>query len=169
MKSCNYVLEREKSGFRFVDKKITSITSPEEIEEVESLLNNSSGKLEGVNKHIRAAISKYSDRKEPDYRNSIKESISAVEAIVAIIIEDKNATLGKALKKLNSKITINQALISGYLSIYGYTSDADGIRHALMDESNVSSEDAKYMLVSCSAFVNYLIEKSSKAGIDLNN
>ena len=28
-------------------------------------------------------------------------------------------------------------------------------------------EDAKFMLVACSAFINYLVEKSIKAGIDL--
>ena len=27
---------------------------------------------------------------------------------------------------------------------------------------NMTAEDAKYMLISCSAFVNYLIEKWSK-------
>jgi hypothetical protein len=51
--------------------------------------------------------------------------------------------------------------------MYGYTSDAQGIRHALMDEPNLSFEDAKFMLVSCSAFVNYLIAKAAKAGISL--
>ncbi len=50
---------------------------------------------------------------------------------------------------------------------YNYTSDADGIRHALIDEPNLSFEDAKFMLVSCSAFVNYLVTKASKAGITI--
>lgn len=40
----------------------------------------------------------------------------------------------------------------------GYTSDEGGIRHAEgLFESNVTFEEAKYMLVSCCAFVNYLI------------
>jgi hypothetical protein len=33
-----------------------------------------------------------------------------------------------------------------------------------MDFKDVPAEDAKYMLVSCSAFVNYLVEKWSKIG-----
>jgi hypothetical protein len=48
--------------------------------------------------------------------------------------------------------------------MYGYTSDAEGIRHALMDEPTLESEDAKFMLVSCSAFVNYLRSKAARAG-----
>ena len=46
-----------------------------------------------------------------------------------------------------------------FLALYGYTSDENGIRHGGIDFTSVPAGDAKYMLVSCSAFVNYLIEK----------
>lgn len=68
---------------------------------------------------------------------------------------------------MENKINIHKALKSGFTAIYGYTSDENGIRHAILDEPNVDFEDAKYMLVSCSAFINYLIVKSKKSGIKL--
>ena len=75
------------------------------------------------------------------------------------------ATLGKAIKKIkDSGVHIHSAMESAFSSLYGYTSDQDGIRHGGIDFKNVPAEDAKYMLVSCSAFVNYLIEKWSKVG-----
>ena len=43
--------------------------------------------------------------------------------------------------------------------MHGYTSDSSGIRHESIEFVNVESEEAKYMLVSCSAFVKYLTEK----------
>ncbi|MBP3664562.1 MAG: hypothetical protein J6J03_05305, partial [Tyzzerella sp.] len=90
-------------------------------------------------------------------------SISAVEALCCIITNDKRATLGDALKKLESKgIKLHKALQSAMSSLYGYTSDEGGIRHGSIDFAGASSEDAKYMLISCSAFVNYLIEKWEK-------
>lgn len=46
--------------------------------------------------------------------------------------------------------------------MYGYTSDTDGIRHDFGNDSQVYFEEAKYMLVSCSAFMNYLIGISTK-------
>ena len=49
--------------------------------------------------------------------------------------------------------------------MWTYTSDEHGIRHALLEESDLTFEDAKFMLVSCCAFVNYLKAKSVKAGI----
>ena len=44
-----------------------------------------------------------------------------------------------------------------------YTNDSNtGIRHALMDGKELPGfEEAKYMLVSCSAFVNYIQGKRS--------
>ena len=43
-----------------------------------------------------------------------------------------------------------------FSQLYGYTNDASGIRHSLTDEATISYADAKFMLVTCSAFVSYL-------------
>ena len=166
MESCNTILERELSGWRFIGGEIAPITSEEEINEIEKALEDVSP-LKPVATHIKTALDFVSDRKSPDYRNSIKESISAVEAICSVITGSDKATLGDALKIINRKIEIHPALQQSFIKLYGYTSDAEGIRHALLDEPNLDFEDAKFMLVSCSAFVNYLKVKSSKAGIKL--
>jgi len=164
--ACNGVLEVERSGYRFVGKKITPIVDDIEIQEVEQAAESCNlHKLEGARKHLDVALEKLSDRQNPDYRNSIKESISAVESMCAIISGDRNATLGQALKKIKDSVGLHPALEKGMSAIYGYTSDADGIRHAMIEESDCDMADAKYMLVSCSAFVNYLIMKASKVGL----
>lgn len=64
-------------------------------------------------------------------------------------------------------VDVHPALRGAFQKLYGYTSDADGIRYALLEESNLDFEDAKFMLVSCSAFVNYLKAKAAKAGLNL--
>lgn len=111
-----------------------------------------------------------SDRDNPNYRNSIKESISAVEAICKIIAKDSKATLGKALDIIEKslKVSMHPALKVAFDKLYGYTSTTEGIRHALMDLPKLDFEDAKFMLVACSAFINYLIVKADKAGIKLS-
>ena len=163
---CNSILERELSAYRFVGDKITQITSEVEISEIEEALEITQS-FKTVNTHLKRALDLLSDRKSADYRNSIKESISAVEAICNLITKEKKATLGQTLKKIDEKIGLHPALKSSFSSLYGYTSDAEGIRHALLDEPNLIFEDAKFMLVSCSAFINYLINKASKAGIKI--
>jgi hypothetical protein len=161
---CNSVLEQEMSAYRFVGGKITEITSGSEIAEIEDALQATE---KGARAHLKAALDLMSDRQTPDYRNSIKESISAVEAVANAVGGTTNASLGAALKQLKQKIDIHPALEAAFSKMYGYTSDAQGIRHALMDEHKLSFEDAKFMLVSCSAFVNYLITKAGRAGIAL--
>jgi len=165
-KICNKMMEREASGYRFVVDLIAQITNENELKEIEEALENSrKTKLSGVNAHLEAALSKLSDRKTPDYRNSVKESISAVESISQILTGNPKATLGEALKTIGKNVEIHGALKKGFDAIYGYTSDEGGIRHAMLEESKVDFEDAKYMLVSCSAFINYLVMKAAKSGI----
>ena len=164
---CNSILEQEKSAYRLVDKKFVQITSEVEISEIEKALDETQP-FEAVNTHLKKALDLLVDRKSPDYRNSIKESISAVESICNLIIKEKT-TFGDALNKIEKKIRLHlhPALKKAFSNLYGYTCDAGGIRHALHDEENLSFEDAKFMLVSCSAFINYLIEKISKSGIKI--
>jgi hypothetical protein len=168
MQFCNLVLERNISAYRFVGGEIIDITSEEEIVAIEEALDATAG-LEGVNTHLRTALSHLSDRESPDYRNSIKESISAVEGLCELISGDEKATLGQALKQIEMQVELHGALKAAFEKLYGYTSDADGIRHALglLEEPSLRSEDAKFMLVACSAFVNYLLAKASRAGINL--
>jgi len=164
----NSMLEQEMSAYRIIDNVIIQITDEAEVREIESAIENSkSTNLSGVTEHLRSALEKLADRKNPDFRNSIKESISAVESIAKIISENPKAELGEALKAIEDKVGLHPALKKGFLSIYGYTSDEGGIRHALTESSNSELEDAKYMLVACAAFVNYLKVKSLKAGIKL--
>lgn len=158
----NQILKEEKSGYRLLGGQFVNIISEVELEEISKATNSP---YESVNIHLRKAITLYSDRKTPDYENSIKESISAVEAMCCIITdtEGAQATLGNTLKKLEQKgIVIHSAMKGAFEKLYGYASNSDGIRHGGIDFTNAPSEDAKYMLVSCSAFVNYLIEKYSK-------
>lgn len=159
---CNAVLERELSAYRFVGEKLTQITSDVEIAAVEEAMAAEDSFCH-VALHIKTALGLLADRKSPDYRNSIKESVSAVEAACGLITNNEKATLGEAIKELKSHVGLHPALEKAFSSMYGYTSDAEGIRHALMDEPTLAFEDAKFMLVTCSAFVNYLTAKSAKA------
>jgi len=158
IKALNQALTEENSNYRVSEEGLVLPISNEE--ELETVNEATTSPFTPVNKHIQKAISLF--KKEPaDYANSIKESISAVEALCQIIIEDENATLGKAIKKLKEKgVIIPPALEEAFNKLYGYTSNAWGIRHALSEgDTPPTFDDAKYMLVSCSAFVNYLISK----------
>lgn len=159
----NLYLKREYVGYRFIDGQLTPISDEYELEAVKQALNNP---YSPVYEHLSKANKLLGDRTSPDYENSIKESISAVEALCEILtgITGKEASLGKMLKKLEDNgVVIHAGLKAAFNMLYGYTSDANGIRHAgNIGGPSSTFEEAKFMLVSCSAFVNYLIAVSAK-------
>jgi hypothetical protein len=155
----NADLERNKSAYRYINFICTAITDINEIKIVEELLNDNTFRT--VNEHIMQATKLFSDKNKPDYRNSIKESISAVESLCKLIADKPKATLGDALKVIEKSGKIHPALSQGFIKIYGYTNDADGIRHAMTEETDLTASDAKFFLLSCTNFINYLKTKIS--------
>jgi hypothetical protein len=160
----NTILEKHNSAYRMVDRTAVRITSDTEIAAIESALDT---KLRGVRIHLHSALEKLADRKTPDYRNSVKESISSVESLTQSVTGQSNATLGDALKVLGPAVGMHGAFREALSKLYGFTSDADGIRHAILDEPNVTYTDALFMLVVCSAFVNYVIGKAAEGKLTL--
>ena len=156
------VIEDLNLPYQLYKNHIVALISANEIETIE---NASNTEYESINRHVDKAWMLFSDRKNPDYENSIKESISAVEAMCCIITgtTGKQGVLSNTIKKLKDNgVHIHSAMENAFNSLYGYTSDEKGIRHGGIDFTNAPAEDAKYMLISCSAFVNYLIEKWEK-------
>jgi hypothetical protein len=151
----NRIFEQEYVGYRFVGCKLTPITDPVEIASIEDAV---SAEHDAVREHIEKALHLLSDRESPDYENSIKESISSVERLCSVIV-GKSTTLGDALSKLQSKgMTINPQMKAAFDKLYAYTNGASGIRHAgQIDGPDATFAEAKFMLVSCCAFVNYLM------------
>jgi len=155
----NGFLKRELSAYRFIDGKICEINSEEEIAEVELAINQNDT-FKPVKTHLKTALNLFSDLKNPDYRNSIKESISAVESMCKLILKDNKTTLRQALKEIEKRHKIPGALQAAFSSLYGYTSNEGGIRHALLEEEiEIQVEEARFMLIACSAFINYLKSK----------
>jgi hypothetical protein len=155
----NEVLERKKSAYRFIAAEIAPITNEIEIRQIEAA-SQYGARFLAASEHIKTALHLYSKKPDPDYRNSIKESISAVEAAVRIISNNPKAELGDALKIMDASKPIHGAFKQALLKLYGYTSDEGGIRHSLVESTNIDESDARFMLVTCSAFVNYFISRS---------
>ena len=162
--TCNTVLKGERAGWRFVGNLLAPITSEEEIAAIEQA-QSYKGPLAGVREHMRTAVACLADKKRPDYRNCIKEAVLAVEAVCRAIVGRPKATLPEALARLEGRVELHGALKTALEKLYGFSSDAEGIRHALSDAPTLDQEDARFMLVASSAFVHYLVEKAGKAGI----
>lgn len=161
----NTMFARNSSAYRFVDDLIVEINQSTDVEAIEQALEDAAD-ITGARRHLGQALSHLAHRDNPDYANSIKESISAVEAVCQHVTGNRRATLGDGIKALkNSGVTIHSALEKSWLAAYGCSSDADGIRHALQGESTVDQARARYWLVTCSAFVSLLLSQAAMVGL----
>lgn len=158
----NQVLEDESSAYRVIKDQISEITSSIEIDAIDTAIGS---RISPEQRHLAQALNLLSNRQTPDYPNSIKESITAVESMCCSLVPEKNkATLGDALKILEEKKHLHPTLKRAFGTLYGYTSQEAGIRHSGIGFADIDYSLAKFMLVICSAFINYLKQNQTSSG-----
>jgi hypothetical protein len=163
-KTIQNILPNCRAAYRVVDGTVICPISSE-VEHatiVRAFADLAATQFNGARKHLRDAASYLTAGK---YADSIRESIHAVEA-VGRTLEPSANILSKTLAKLEQKILIHPAMKKGFESLYAYTSDEGGIRHALLENAaKVDEADALFMLGSCAAFVSYLLSKARLNGL----
>jgi TnpA family transposase len=155
----NLVFSKERAAYRFIDIQIVPITDEVENVVFEDVLSVSD-RFAGARSHIAAALAAFSKRPAGDYRNAIREAISAVESAAKVIAGNDKADLGAALKAIDKTHGMHPAFKDAVTKLYAYTNDEKGIRHALTEgDAKVDEADAHFMLVACAAFVNFLVQR----------
>lgn len=150
----NLIFTEEGAPYQTINGFVISLITGEEAQEIEKAIES---KYTPVSTHLTKALDFYHKRPLGDPQNSIKESISAVEALARIVLNQPKATLGELADQLN----LHPAFKAGIKKFYGWTSDEGGIRHSENgDELKSDIAEARFMLVQCSALVNYIISKT---------
>ena len=150
------VLTHERAAYRFVDRSIVALASPEEGATVlQALKATANAGLSGARSHLLNASSNLTAGR---YADSVRESIHAVEAVLF----NKTGITGSftsALKEYGKSHPMHAAFSEALVKLYGYTSNEQGVRHSLFDkgDADVSEKDALFMFGVCAAFVTYLL------------
>ena len=157
------ILKYCRSPYRIVDGVICPIGTDGDAATVErAFVDLKASGFTGSREHLKSASAELS---AGNFSDSIRESVHAVESVVRVL--EPSGDFSKALAKLEAKAKIHGALVSGFKSIYGFSSDEQGIRHPLLDKGApaVDEVDAIFMLGAGSAFISYLINRSRGAGM----
>jgi hypothetical protein len=153
IREINKIFHDEGVPYKIVNGQVTQLISEEEVHEI--------SKAQEISLHVNKAVELFNKRPNPDYANSIKESISAVESIVKKVTGKDNGTLNSVISKLN----LHPKLNSGIKNLYDWTSDEGGIRHGSKEgDKTPDAKDARLMLVLCSGFVNYIDARDTTEG-----
>lgn len=148
-----------RAAYRIVEGQIIAVGNEAQAEAITSAIDNADRfGSEAAKKHLLTAATRLRDGAWSD---SVRESITAVEAI-ARMLDPNSRTLGPALKHLEQNGYLHGSLKGAFGKLYGYTSDEEGIRHALVFKAaaNVDEADALFMLGACASFVSYLASRA---------
>jgi hypothetical protein len=156
----NRILESKGCAYRFIAERLVPLTNTAEATEV---ARGAESGIPAVAAHIREALKLLPPNVGANPRDSIKESISAVEAALKHLTGGPSATLTEGLAAFEAKYgPFHPSLRRGLSILYGYVTDENGTHHALIEEpAGVTGDDARFMLVTCSAFANYLVALSA--------
>lgn len=150
-----YWLDTSSHPFRFYPR--TSKEQGEATQQAIETIRESS--MDGAATHLRQAAEHINARQ---YADSVADSIHAVESVARVISPKASKTLDPALDSLQGAgILKHPALVEAFKKLYGYTSDEQGIRHALLDKdsSDVDLHEAVFMFGACASFAAYLVDK----------
>lgn len=153
--------ERARAAYRIFDNKyIAAIGTEEQAAAFERAIADADAKnATAARKQLIAAGVAL---RNSDWAGSVRESIHAVEAM-ALRLAPGTDTLGAALKVIEQRGHLHGGLKAAFGSLYGYSSDQEGVRHALVfsGEAQVDEADALFMLGACASFVSYLLARST--------
>ena len=155
-----YRLDTSQRPYKFFPQ--TSKEQGEAVRRVIETLGESG--MEGAAAHLRQAAQHINAGQHGD---SIADSIHAVESVAKKIDQRANKTLGPALDSLEKAgLLKHSALREAFKKLYGYASNEQGIRHALLDKGFPGCRAGRshvFMFGACASFAAYLVGKHRKA------
>ena len=149
--SINHLLERTSVNWK-LGESWRFVKRIENVAVIENALRLKIDKFDPARESVRKAWESFNKRPDPDYANSIKEAITAVESAAKIAANSDKADLRKALHKL----ALHPTLKEGIEKLYAYASDEPGVRHGGTKPSDVAEAEAELMLTICAGAMVFL-------------
>jgi len=101
----------------------------------------------------------FMNAKPPDLENGVSEAIAAVEAVARLVVADPKSTLGDAIKLLRQQGKVEAPLLKGFEELWGYSSNAQNVRHGGGAGQQVQPEVARYVVDSAAACLRLLLAR----------
>ena len=96
----------------------------------------------------------------PDYLNSIKEAVGAVEGLARTLCDQPKATLSELIPVLKKSHLSHPAMAQIVASIYAVRGDEPGIGHGAANQSSFGYADAEFILNVSASVIIYLIRRT---------
>lgn len=121
------------------------------------------GRLAAARDHYNKALKFFRDRTKPDFQNSVKDAVCAVEAAGKALFPDSNAkTLGDLAKDLGKKNQMPQAILKALEGIYSYRNSDDGVSHGGANGGAATEAVTEYVLSACASQIIFLVDLADR-------
>lgn len=120
--------------------------------------------LANARKHFEKALQFFRNPKNPDYENTVKEAVCALEAAGKTLFPDAKAkTLGELASWLSrtKEAGIPKTLVQTITGIYSYRSGGEGVGHGGTEGGVATVEIAEYVLAVCASQIILLVDVST--------
>ena len=144
------LFEEESLGYEFRDGLVQKRGKPhttDQVHKAERTLVDQ--RLDAARMHFSKALGYFRDRKKPDYANTVKEAVCAVEAAAKELFAQSNAkTLGEFI---NWAVSEKQNLVpkmigQTFIGLYGFRGSGEGVTHGATSGGAVTAELSEYVL-----------------------
>ena len=127
-------------------------------------------RLKEARKHYAKAVRYFDHPSEPDFENTVKEAVCAVEAAAKHLFPQvKGATLDKVVKGIqgSQEGELPKPLANTFTGAYGYRGAGDGVSHGGADAGQATAAIAEYVLAITAAQVILLHSLASMTEVDV--
>jgi hypothetical protein len=130
----------------------------------------SDSRLLSARKHFDKALQFFRHPTRPDYENSVKEAVCAVEAAgKALFPMAKASTLGDLVKWLGSttETSVPKAICQTFTGAYAFRSGGDGVGHGGANGGKATLDVTEYLLAICASQIIYLVGLANSMEVDV--
>lgn len=127
-------------------------------------------RLSSARKHFDKSLQFFRHPTRPDYENSVKEAVCAVEAAgKALFPIAKASTLGDLVKWLGSttEVSVPKAICQTLTGVYAFRSGGDGVGHGGASGGKATLEVTEYLLAVCASQIIYLVDLANSMEVDV--
>lgn len=158
----NILLSEDNFDYRFKNgqfERAGRLQTQKSLKRMGAVLSSSS--LSIVRQHYIKAVKFFNNIEDPDYKNSIKESLCALELCIELTTgkpASKNFT--KSIKELegNGKSQIPPQIAESIIKVFAYRGGGQGVAHAAQNGSKTTKLEAELILNITAAYITYIVD-----------
>lgn len=128
-------------------------------------------RLSAARTHYNKALEFFRNATKPDYANTVKEAVSAVEAVAQVLFSSEGTNLDDIIRRIegSNEGQLPKPIVKTFSGLYGFRNSGKGVAHgtAGAGAGEATKEVAEYVLAVGASQIVLLVDFSAKLEPDV--